>query len=118
MNRGGKILTMAAMLFWSLCLYPVSSWAQPLGFLSSQPKQKSEQQILCSDNGRFVFGQVSESSKDKFMLDTHTGRLWRIAESGGIGIYLTPVTYRTGEGAYAPVPGEISEGDVKGTEKK
>jgi hypothetical protein len=86
--------------------------------MSAQPKPKSEQQILCSGQGRFVFGQVSESSKDKFMLDTHTGRLWRTAESGGIGIYLTPVTYRTGEGNYAPVPGEISEGSEKETEKK
>lgn len=37
------------------------------------PQQKS------LDGGqRFVFGQISEYRRDQFMLDTLTGRLWRV----------------------------------------
>lgn len=28
--------------------------------------------------GRFVFGQVSDLGRDKFLLDTQAGRLWQI----------------------------------------
>ena len=33
---------------------------------------------LSTDNGRFVFGQISEFRQDQFMLDTETGRLWEV----------------------------------------
>lgn len=36
------------------------------------------QQILKSENGRFVFGQISDWRRDQYMLDTQTGRLWKI----------------------------------------
>ena len=118
MDRISKILIMAVAFFSLIFVGSIGVWAQPLGILSQRPQQESEQQVLGSNNGRFVFGQVSSSSKDKFMLDTLTGRLWRIAESGGVGLYLTPVTYRIGKGEYAPIPGAIPEAEAKGTEKK
>ena len=118
MERISKILIMVVALFSLIFVGSMGVWAQPLGIMPQRPQQKSEQKVLCSNNGRFVFGQVSASGKDKFMLDTLTGRLWRIAESGGVGLYLTPVTYRIGEGEYAPVPGAISEAGAKGAEKK
>ena len=31
---------------------------------------------LGSTGGRYVFGQLSEFQKDKFLLDTQTGRVW------------------------------------------
>jgi hypothetical protein len=85
---------------------PMKVWAQ-FGTISQQPQTKNQFSILNSENGRFAFGQISESSKDKFMLDTLTGRLWRIAESGGVGLYLTPVLYRVEQGEYNPVPEEV-----------
>ncbi len=33
---------------------------------------------LRSERGRFVFGQVSPSSNEQYLLDTHTGNMWHI----------------------------------------
>jgi hypothetical protein len=92
--------------------------AQPLGFGSQQPQQQSEQKLLSSANGRFVFGQISNSSKDQFMLDTFTGRLWRIAESGAIGIFLRTVPYLTKAGEHTPLPENILDSGSKEAEKQ
>ena len=81
--------------------------AQPLGMMSQQPMEISQYEHLACPGGRFVFGQVSDSGKDQFMLDTRTGRLWRIAESGEVGIYLRAVPYRTEKGEYLPLPEKI-----------
>lgn len=81
--------------------------AQPFGIGSPQAQRGPQHQVLASKNGRFVFGQVSDSSKDQFMLDTLTGRLWRIAETGEAGMFLRPVPYRTEKGKLSPVPDEI-----------
>ena len=117
MIRYRKIFVIVLALFSLVLLDSMSLWAQPFGIRSPQP-QKSQHQILSSENGRFVFGQVSDSSKDKFMLDTLTGRLWRIAERGKIGIFLMPVSYRTAEGEYSAVPEDISDSGSKGAGKK
>jgi len=37
-----------------------------------------QQKVLSSENGRFVFGQISDFRSDQYMLDTKTGRLWTI----------------------------------------
>jgi hypothetical protein len=87
--------------------------AQPLGILSSQGKQESQKQILSSSEGRFVFGQISDSSKDQFMLDTRTGRLWRISERGDIGIFLSNVPYCIAEGKYSHLPEKIGDTQAK-----
>lgn len=34
--------------------------------------------LLTTENGRYVFGQISEMRRDQFMLDTKTGKLWNI----------------------------------------
>jgi len=82
--------------------------AQPFGLSQQQAPVQPVIQCLTSVGGRFAFGQISDSSKDKFMLDTVTGRLWRISESGEIGIFLSPVPYRTKEGKCTFLPGEVS----------
>jgi hypothetical protein len=100
---------------------PVGSdhvFAQPFGIMSQQAQQEPQQKVLSSAQGRFVFGQISDSSKDQFMLDTFTGRLWRVAESGEVGLFLRSVTYRTSEGRYSPLPEEISKSVSKGVDKK
>jgi hypothetical protein len=86
-----------------------NAFAQPFGMATSQPQAAPEFKVLCSATGRYVFGQISGSSKDQFMLDTQTGRLWQIAESGEIGIFLRTVPYRDAEGACSPLPESVSE---------
>lgn len=39
----------------------------------------SQQKVISSEYGRFVFGQISDFRSDQYMLDTKTGRLWTIA---------------------------------------
>ena len=85
--------------------------AQPLGLGGSQAAEKPEYQVLFSPNGRFVFGQISASSKDQFMLDTTTGRLWRMGESGKIGIFLKAVPYLDAEGECTLLPDRILKPD-------
>ena len=97
----------SVVLFDSIVL-----WAQPFG-ISSPKQRESQYQTLSSENARFVFGQISDSDKDQFMLDTLTGRLWRIAESGEIGLFLRAVPYRTAEGEYKPLPKTITELESK-----
>jgi len=93
------LITLVAMLLASA---PV--WAQPLGIMSQQPQKEPHKGSLRSDQGRFVFGQISDSSKDQFMLDTHTGRLWRISETGRIGLFLQTVPYKASDGTYTDLP--------------
>ncbi len=80
--------------------------AQPLGLGSGPQGSEATAGVLASSNARFVFGQVSDSSKDQFMLDTFTGRLWRIAESGKLGTYLKPVLYCAEDGQCSSLPGD------------
>jgi hypothetical protein len=81
--------------------------AQPFGMTQQSAPVQPVIQCLTSVGGRFAFGQISDSSKDKFMLDTVTGRLWRISESGEIGIFLSPVPYRTKGGKCTFLPDEV-----------
>ena len=118
MDRFMRIFLMIVSLFPLVLIGSMNINAQPLGFGSPQPQQKSEQKLLSSTSGRFVFGQISDSSKDQFMLDTFTGRLWRIAESGAIGIFLRAVPYRNEEGECSVLPEDISDSGPKGTKKQ
>ena len=82
--------------------------AQPIGIMSPRAQNISQYSPLSCPGGRFVFGQVSASSKDQYMLDTWTGRLWRLCESGEVGKYLAPVPYQLKEGKYAPMPAQVN----------
>jgi hypothetical protein len=42
----------------------------------SQTADQHAPKVLSSSLGRYVFGQVSDFRRDRFMLDTQTGRLW------------------------------------------
>lgn len=37
------------------------------------------QKVISSTDGRFVFGQINDFRRDQFLLDTKTGRLWKIS---------------------------------------
>jgi hypothetical protein len=108
MVRSIKIVMMAMPLLLMVLVGAAGVYAQPLG-LGSSKIQQPEQKILSSDNGRFVFGQISGSSKDQFMLDTATGRLWRIGESGKLGTFLKSIPYRNKKGECTILPEEISD---------
>ena len=112
MDQYGKMVRMAAIVLFCMLIYPAVVCAQPFGIMSKKGAQESQQQIL-SSNGRFVFGQISNSGKDKFMLDTATGRLWRIGESGAIGLFLKSVPYRDEEGTCSVLPGPATPSKAK-----
>lgn len=116
MDRYGKIVRMALIVLFCTLIYPAVVCAQPFEIMSKKGAQESQQQILSSSNGRFVFGQISNSDKDKFMLDTTTGRLWRIGESGAIGLFLKPVPYRDDNGTCSMLPAPVMP--LKAKEKK
>jgi len=109
MGRNRKQFLVALTLISLLLISATDVFPQPFGIGSSQAQQKPRQEILTAAGGRFVFGQISDSSKDQFMLDTVTGRLWRIAETGEAGMFLRAVPYRTAEGKLSPIPEDISD---------
>ena len=112
-----SIRMMVMLLFLLPLMNAISVYGQPLGFGASKPKP-SQQSILSSEEGRFVFGQISASNKDQFMLDTTTGRLWRIGESGKVGIFLKSVPYLSSDGECSPLPDKIPGSGPKTSEKK
>ncbi|MFZ0448959.1 MAG: hypothetical protein WAL98_06925 [Desulfatiglandaceae bacterium] len=119
--KRGKILFAGIALGFFLSLWGMDpAGAQPFGISQQQAPLKPSAGKLSSPVGRFVFGQVSDSAKDKFMLDTTTGRLWRISESGEVGIFLTPVPYRTKEGKCISTPEKApaSKKDLSGHQAK
>lgn len=118
MGRNKKILVMILSLFSLVLFGSINIYAQPLGLMPQKPQEKSQQKLLSSANGRFVFGQISNSSKDQYMLDTFTGKLWRIAESGAIGIFLRSVPYRNEDGKCSALPENTPDSEPKETEKK
>jgi hypothetical protein len=104
-------------LFLLPFLFPLPADAQ-FGFAPQQAPQQSHKGILSTAHGRFAFGQVSDSAEDKFMLDTFTGRLWRMNKRTGIGLCLTPVPYRSEDGECSAIPENIpASKDSKGKEK-
>ena len=108
MKQGKKLIVRAVT--WSLFLLLAATcvFAQTIG-ITPQQSEKPGQEVLSAENGRFVFGQISDSSKDQFMLDTQTGRLWRIAETGAIGSFLRAIPYRDDKGELSLVPGKVSD---------
>jgi len=117
MDQNRKIV-LALVAFFSVSLFGVLNAHGQFGLSAPQPQAIPAEKVLSSANGRYVFGQISSSSKDQFMLDTLTGRLWRIAESGDIGIFLRVVPYRDEKGICSPIPEEVSKGSPAKSEKK
>lgn len=37
----------------------------------------AKDQVLSTESGRYVFGQISDYAKHQYMLDTKTGALWQ-----------------------------------------
>jgi len=60
----------------------------------AQDSEESPNGVLSSAGNRFVFGQISTFGRDKFMLDTETGRLWQLAVDANKNRLLQNVPYR------------------------
>ena len=54
--------------------------------------------VLGVQGGRFVMGQISGFRKDRFMLDTQTGRVWVLVADEDDFPKLEPVMYLTASG--------------------
>lgn len=117
---GGKKTYFPFLLLFALVMgiHAQTASAQPLGLRAPQAPQKQQTNILSMQGGRYVFGQVTDSAKDLFMLDTMTGRLWRVSETGEVGVFLNPVPYRAKEGKYTFLPGEPPETMEKEMKKR
>ena len=103
----GRSIAIFITLFSLVLLSFVSVWAQPFGVMTQQPPKESQQAVLSSMHGRYVFGQISDSTQDQFMLDTATGRLWRLTKRSDIGVCLSTVPYRSAEGECSPLPESV-----------
>ena len=116
----GKHITIIAIpiaLFIFLLFFTLSAEAQ-FGFPPKQVQKKSHQAILSTSQGRFAFGQVSESREDKFMLDTVTGRLWRLTKRTDVGLCLTVIPYYSEDGKCSSLPPKIPALQGKGAKEK
>jgi len=98
-----KIFLSAAVCFMLVSGVQTVS-AQGFGMLSQPVPEQTSYPCLSSGGGRYVFGQISDSSKDQFMLDTLTGRLWRIGETGTVGLFLQSVPYKDEKNEYRVLP--------------
>jgi hypothetical protein len=119
-NIMGKHVTIIAILialFSFLLFSPLSTEAQ-FGLTPKQVQKKSHQGVLSTAQGRFAFGQVSESSEDKFMLDTFTGRLWRLSKRTDVGLCLTVIPYHSKDGKCSSLPEKIPASKGKGAKEK
>ncbi len=76
----------ALSLLFSICVIN-SVFAKAIEVIPLQNK------TLNTNNGRFVFGQISNARKDQYMLDTKTGRLWNIVTSKDRGKVLQVIPY-------------------------
>ncbi len=68
--------------------------------------------ILASPNGRYVLGQISIVREDQFLLDTKTGRVWRIVVDPQTNVtLLEPVfyIYPFSDGKIGVLPESIKE---------
>lgn len=66
---------------------------------------EGDNKVLGTSDGRYVFGQISGSSRDQFMLDVKTGCLWRLVVGKNTkNPFLFPVTYAVKTGKFQAGP--------------
>jgi Tol biopolymer transport system component len=77
--------------------------AVPLGNIATA--QTSNQPAVLGGGGRYVFGQINEYNADQYMLDTATGRLWRLVDTAdGVNSVLEMVPYALPDGRSQQLP--------------
>jgi len=73
------------------------------------PQHKS----IMTDNGRFIFMQISEMRRDQYMLDTKLGRLWQVVADSSESISFSPILYRLLSGKYDITPEILNDKSLK-----
>ncbi len=69
--------------------------------------QSSNRPNALGSGSRYVFGQINEFAADQYMLDTVTGRLWRLVDTAdGSASVLEPVPYQLPDGRLQAMPPE------------
>lgn len=66
----------------------------------------SDTNVLSSNSGRYVYGQLSSMRADQYLLDTKTGRLWNMVADKDGNTKLQPVLIENvnyKEGKYSPL---------------
>jgi len=117
MNKFKKTIFSATIIGIGGAMTMSPAFAQ-FGIAQAPPQKISSEKVLSSGAGRYVFGQISDSSKDQYMLDTLTGRLWRIGETSS-GVHLKEIPYRDDKGRISPYPDgtpETKPGESKSKE--
>lgn len=67
--------------------------------------QSSNRPAVLGGAGRYVFGQINEYNADQYMLDTMTGRLWRLVDTAdGTSSVLEPVPFALPDGRSQVLP--------------
>ena len=61
-----------------IVLFMVSLVLSGQTFAADTVKPPPTNKQLAAENGRFVFGQISDYRRDQYLLDTKTGRMWRV----------------------------------------
>ena len=117
MGKQITIVTIFIGLVSFLLFFPLRVEAQ-FGFTPKQVQKETHHAILSTTQGRFAFGQVSESSEDKFMLDTVTGRLWRLTKRTDVGLCLTVIPYYSKDGTCSSLPPKTPALQGKAAKKK
>lgn len=56
-----------------LCLFSFGQAAAQDAIKTIPPAQR----VLSAENGRFVFGQISDFRRDQYLVDTKTGKVWQ-----------------------------------------
>ncbi len=94
----------------ALCVLLFCGVSTALAQESGKPSP-TPQKTLSLENGRFVFGQISEYRRDQYVLDTKTGRLWQkvVAKVGEAGKetevnILQPIFYEAPDGKWVIEP--------------
>jgi hypothetical protein len=71
--------------------------------------KENKNKNLSSENGRFVFGQISEYRRDQYLLDTQTGRIWQIVADSSKNVSLQQILFESIDGSKTLLPEEPSE---------
>ncbi len=100
--NGLKTILSALIICTGMATFIAPAFAQ-FGIAPAPAPRIPSEKVLSSGNARYVFGQISDSSKDQYMLDTLTGRLWRIGETSS-GLHLREIPYRDEKGRLSPYP--------------
>lgn len=76
-----------------------------LAAAGSVAAQASNRPNTLSGPGRYVFGQINEFAADQYLLDTLTGRLWRLVDTvDGNSSVLEPVPFLLPDGRSQMLP--------------